>query len=290
MRERTFPHMGQYFYFKRANKEETQYYVTKIGENFIEGKQVNGIHTIQIYESCYEDVAINTYFNKGDYIKIISKDIRDFQECEYGHIIKGDSSNSYFNYCYDYDEQLFKVKMDNGNVFDLYNDRHNTNIILINEDFIKGMKEKTGGKDKMENKTENKNVKEILKKWVELNKKAMTQKKEEKIKKVYERDMVVIDLKAVLSQAREGFNAFEEKYPNFSSFTIIAPQVSEVITDDSKEEIEKIEVEHNKAFEELKDTANTVLAATSICETEESLRKILKTYGIIDSNGKIKII
>ena len=118
----------------------------------------------------------------------------------------------------------------------------------------------------------------------------MTQKKEEKIKKVYERDMVVIDLKAVLNQARESFNAFEEKYPNFSPFTIIAPQVSEVITDDSKEEIEKIEVEHNKAFEELKDTANTVLAATSICETEESLRKILKTYGIIDSNGKIKII
>lgn len=289
MRERTFPHMGQYFYFKRANKEETQYYVTKIGENFIEGKQVNGIHTVQIYESCYEDVAINTYFHKGDYIKIISKDIRDFQECEYGHIVKSDSLNDFFNY-YDLDEQLFKVKMDNGNEFDLYNNRDNTNIILINEDFIKGMKEKIGGKDKMENKTENKNVKEILKKWVELNKKAMTQKKDEKIKKVYERDMVVIDLKAVLNQARESFNAFEEKYPNFSPFTIIAPQVSEVITDDSKEEIEKIEVEHNKAFEELKDTANTVLAATSICETEESLRKILKTYGIIDSNGKIKII
>lgn len=289
MRERTFPHMGQYFYFKRANKEETQYYVTKIGENFIEGKQVNGIQQITIYKNCYEYVRINTDFHDGDYIKIINKDITNFQECKYGHIVKSDSLNSFFNY-YDYDEQLFKVKMDNGNVFDLYNDRHNTNIILINEDFIKGMKEKTGGKDKMENKTENKNVKEILKKWVELNKKAMTQKKDEKIKKVYERDMVVIDLKAVLNQARESFNAFEEKYPNFSPFTIIAPQVSEVITDDSKEEIEKIEVEHNKAFEELKDTANTVLAATSICETEESLRKILKTYGIIDSNGKIKII
>lgn len=289
MRERTFPHMGQYFYFKRANKEEIQYYVTKIGKDFIEGKQVNGIQQITIYKNCYEYVRINTDFHDGDYIKIINKDITNFQECKYGHIVKSDSLNSFFNY-YDYDEQLFKVKMDNGNVFDLYNDRHNTNIILINEDFIKGMKEKTGGKDKMENKNENKNVKEILKKWVELNKKAMTQKKDEKIKKVYERDMVVIDLKAVLSQAREGFNAFEEKYPNFSSFTIIAPQVSEVITDDSKEEIEKIEVEHNKAFEELKDTANTVLSATSICETEESLRKILKTYGIIDSNGKIKII
>ncbi len=289
MRERTFPHMGQYFYFTMASKEEIQYFVTKIGKDFIEGKQVNGIQQITIYKSCYEYVRINTDFHDGDYIKIINKDITNFQKCKYGHIVKSDSLNSFFNY-YDYDEQLFKVKMDNGNVFDLYNDRHNTNIILINEDFIKGMKEKTGGKDKMENKTENKNVKEILKKWVELNKKAMTQKKEEKIKKVYERDMVVIDLKAVLNQARESFNAFEEKYPNFSPFTIIAPQVSEVITDDSKEEIEKIEVEHNKAFEELKDTANTVLAATSICETEESLRKILKTYGIIDSNGKIKII
>lgn len=289
MRERTFPHMGQYFYFTMASKEEIQYFVTKIGKDFIEGKQVNGIKQITIYKSCYEYVRINTDFHDGDYIKIINKDITNFQECKYGHIVKSDSLNSFFNY-YDYDEQLFKVKMDNGNEFDLYNNRDNTNIILINEDFIKGIKEKTGGKDKMENKTENKNVKEILKKWVELNKKAMTQKKEEKIKKVYERDMVVIDLKAVLNQARESFNAFEEKYPNFSPFTIIAPQVSEVITDDSKEEIEKIEVEHNKAFEELKDTANTVLAATSICETEESLRKILKTYGIIDSNGKIKII
>lgn len=289
MRERTFPHMGQYFYFTMASKEEIQYFVTKIGKDFIEGKQVNGIKQITIYKSCYEYVRINTDFHDGDYIKIINKDITNFQECKYGHIVKSDSLNSFFNY-YDYDEQLFKVKMDNGNEFDLYNNRDNTNIILINEDFIKGIKEKTGGKDKMENKTENKNVKEILKKWVELNKKAMTQKKDEKIKKVYERDMVVIDLKAVLNQARESFNAFEEKYPNFSPFTIIAPQVSEVITDDSKEEIEKIEVEHNKAFEELKDTANTVLAATSICETEESLRKILKTYGIIDSNGKIKII
>lgn len=289
MRERTFPHMGQYFYFTMASKEEIQYFVTKIGKDFIEGKQVNGIQQITIYKNCYEYVRINTDFHDGDYIKIINRDITNFQECKYGHIVKSDSLNSFFNY-YDYDEQLFKVKMDNGNEFALYNNRDNTNIILINEDFIKGMKEKTGGKDKMENKTENKNVKEILKKWVELNKKAMTQKKDEKIKKVYERDMVVIDLKAVLNQARESFNAFEEKYPNFSSFTIIAPQVSEVMTDDSKEEIEKIEVEHNKAFEELKDTANTVLAATSICETEESLRKILKTYGIIDSNGKIKII
>ena len=289
MRERTFPHMGQYFYFTRVSKEEIQYFVTKIGKDFIEGKQVNGIQQITIYKNCYEYVRINTDFHDGDYIKIINEDITNFQECKYGHIVKSDSLNSFFNY-YDYDEQLFKVKMDNGNEFDLYNNRDNTNIILINEDFIKGMKEKTGGKDKMENKTENKNVKEILKKWGELNKKAMTQKKDEKIKKVYERDMVVIDLKAVLNQARESFNAFEEKYPNFSPFTIIAPQVSEVITDDSKEEIEKIEVEHNKAFEELKDTANTVLAATSICETEESLRKILKTYGIIDSNGKIKII
>ena len=289
MRERTFPHMGQYFYFTMASKEEIQYFVTKIGKDFIEGKQVNGIQQITIYKNCYEYVRINTDFHDGDYIKIINRDITNFQECKYGHIVKSDSLNSFFNY-YDYDEQLFKVKMDNGNEFDLYNNRDNTNIILINEDFIKGIKEKTGGKDKMENKTENKNVKEILKKWVELNKKAMTQKKDEKIKKVYERDMVVIDLKAVLNQARESFNTFEEKYPNFSPFTIIAPQVSEVITDDSKEEIEKIEVEHNKAFEELKDTANTVLAATSICETEESLRKILKTYGIIDSNGKIKII
>lgn len=289
MRERTFPHMGQYFYFTMASKEEIQYFVTKIGKDFIEGKQVNGIQQITIYKSCYEYVRINTDFHDGDYIKIINKDITNFQECKYGHIVKSDSLNSFFNY-YDYDEQLFKVKMDNGNVFDLYNDRHNTNIILINEDFIKGMKEKTGGKDKMENKTENKNVKEILKKWVELNKKAMTQKKEEKIKKVYERDMVVIDLKAVLNQAREGFNTFEEKYPNFSSFTIIAPQVSEVMTDDSRKEVEKIDEEYSKSIDELKDTANTVLAATSICETEESLRKILKTYGIIDSNGKIKII
>ena len=289
MRERTFPHMGQYFYFTRVSKEEIQYFVTKIGKDFIEGKQVNGIQQITIYKNCYEYVRINTDFHDGDYIKIINEDITNFQECKYGHIVKSDSLNSFFNY-YDYDEQLFKVKMDNGNEFDLYNNRDNTNIILINEDFIKGMKEKTRNKDKIEKKTKNKNVKEILKKWVELNKKAMTQKKDEKIKKVYERDMVVIDLKAVLNQARESFNAFEEKYPNFSPFTIIAPQVSEVITDDSKEEIEKIEVEHNKAFEELKDTANTVLAATSICETEESLRKILKTYGIIDSNGKIKII
>lgn len=289
MRERTFPHMGQYFYFTMVSKEEKQYFVTKIGKDFIEGKQVNGIQQITIYKNCYEYVRINTDFHDGDYIKIINKDITNFQECKYGHIVKSDSLNSFFNY-YDYDEQLFKVKMDNGNEFALYNDMHNTNIILINEDFIKGMKEKTGGKDKMENKTENKNVKEILKKWVELNKKAMTQKKEEKIKKVYERDMVVIDLKAVLNQAREGFNTFEEKYPNFSSFTIIAPQVSEVMTDDSRKEVEKIDEEYSKSIDELKDTANTVLAATSICETEESLRKILKTYGIIDSNGKIKII
>ena len=289
MRERTFPHMGQYFYFTMVSKEEKQYFVTKIGKDFIEGKQVNGIQQITIYKNCYEYVRINTDFHDGDYIKIINKDITNFQECKYGHIVKSDSLNSFFNY-YDYDEQLFKVKMDNGNEFALYNDMHNTNIILINEDFIKGMKEKTGGKDKMENKTENKNVKVILKKWVELNKKAMTQKKEEKIKKVYERDMVVIDLKAVLNQAREGFNTFEEKYPNFSSFTIIAPQVSEVMTDDSRKEVEKIDEEYSKSIDELKDTANTVLAATSICETEESLRKILKTYGIIDSNGKIKII
>lgn len=134
------------------------------------------------------------------------------------------------------------------------------------------------------------NCKELLSMWIKLNEDNNNAKRKEEIEKIYEKDEVAIDLKDRLQKIDDILSEFQAIYPDLNShFTLSGTDEKDVITDDSKEEIRKINEKYDIINKEFKKTANEVVAATSICESEESLRNVLKSYGIIDKNGKIKI-
>lgn len=144
-----------------------------------------------------------------------------------------------------------------------------------------------------ENKMEynsNENVKKLLAMWLKINKDNLFKKKKEEIEKIYDKDETVIDLNERIESINEIIENFKNDYPELNcNFSVITPKNEDVLTDYSKKEIENIIKKYSELIIELENIIYEVLAATLICETEDSLRSILKAYGIIDKNGKIKI-
>lgn len=144
-----------------------------------------------------------------------------------------------------------------------------------------------------ENKMEynnNENVKKLLAMWLKINKDNLFKKKKEEIEKIYDKDETVIDLNERIESINEIIENFKNDYPELNcNFSVITPKNEDVLTDYSKKEIENIIKKYSELIIELENIIREVLAATLICETEDSLRNILKAYGIIDKNGKIKI-
>ena len=136
----------------------------------------------------------------------------------------------------------------------------------------------------------NENVKKLLAMWLKINKDNLFKKKKEEIEKIYDKDETVIDLNERIESINEIIENFKNDYPELNcNFSVITPKNEDVLTDYSKKEIENIIKKYSELIIELENIIYEVLAATLICETEDSLRSILKAYGIIDKNGKIKI-
>lgn len=137
----------------------------------------------------------------------------------------------------------------------------------------------------------NKKVERILAMWIKLNIENNNMKMKNEIEKIYNRDEIALDLDDRLQKVDDIFGEFQAIYPELNvDFKVETPSKENILTDDSKKEVEKIKEKYEKLAKELRDTANEVTISTLICESEQSLRNVLKAYGIIDKNGKIKII
>ena len=132
--------------------------------------------------------------------------------------------------------------------------------------------------------------KELLKKWLELNNEKIKEETAKKRKELIETDEIVTEGNKIIDTIQSLTNNLKEKYnkPN-AEFQLVFTNKENLISEETQEKINSLEKESSEQLKLNTRIANEVSSATSICENEESLRKVLKTYEIIDKNGKINV-
>lgn len=132
--------------------------------------------------------------------------------------------------------------------------------------------------------------KELLKKWLELNNEKIKEETAKKRKELIETDEIVTEGNKIIDTIQSLTNNLKEKYnkPN-AEFQLVFTNKENLISEETQEAINSLEKESSEQLKLNTRIANEVSSATSICENEESLRKVLKTYEIIDKNGKINV-
>jgi hypothetical protein len=130
----------------------------------------------------------------------------------------------------------------------------------------------------------------LLKKWKELNIQKIAKKHDDEKEELIKNDKVVNELNELIDNVKESFCDIKEQY-NINNdklkMELIFPNKEILILEETRKLIDTLEIETKEQLRNIERIEKEVIAATSICETEETLRKILKAYKIIDKDGKI---
>lgn len=144
--------------------------------------------------------------------------------------------------------------------------------------------------EKMEVNKMQEKAKEIIKTWLTKSNEKLSKKLEEEKEKLINEDVVVQEYDNIVDTIKGLLEEFTETYPETNpEFGFTTKNRNTFITDDTKAEMKEIENTIEEQKEENRRIANEAVIAIGICTTEESLRKILKNYNIIDKDGKLKI-
>lgn len=128
----------------------------------------------------------------------------------------------------------------------------------------------------------------LLEEWENKNLKEMTKNFNEEIDNIKKKDVALLEVETVKEKFINMLDKIIEKYNLEIDFNIQIP-LEKYITTKSKEAIEELRKEYTNKKQDILNIRREVEAAISICENEESLRKVLIAYNIIDKNGKIKV-
>ena len=131
----------------------------------------------------------------------------------------------------------------------------------------------------------------LLKKWAELKKEAIKQTYKEDSEKILSEDKVVQSFEATYDDLKAIVEEFYEIWTEAprDTFAITTASKKRIATKETSEKLAKLETAYYNDISILDETVSEIYAAVAICETEESLRKILKAYNVIDKYGKISV-
>lgn len=131
----------------------------------------------------------------------------------------------------------------------------------------------------------------LLKKWAELKKEAIKQTYKEESEKILSEDKVVQSFEATYDDLKAIVEEFYEIWTEVprDTFTIARVSKKRIATKETSEKLAKLETAYYNDISILDETISEIYAAVAICQTEESLRKILKAYNVIDKYGKISV-
>lgn len=130
----------------------------------------------------------------------------------------------------------------------------------------------------------------ILNKWSDMQEKQIKKSYEEQRKNAIESDPVLKEYREIGNYVQATVEQFGEKYmlPK-ETIEIILTDETKIINENTLEKLNKLNDSSAAELKELNDKISEIKAAISICETEESLRKVLKAYKVIDKEGKISV-
>ena len=129
----------------------------------------------------------------------------------------------------------------------------------------------------------------ILEKWLDLNIAKLEVDSRLAIEKEYDNDKVIQEYDATLVVINHIFGEFCDKFELQDKTIPMMLDRKCLATDETKNGIVILKEEKEKQIRLLKSEVEEIKAAASICTSEESLRKLLKNYDVIDKCGKIKL-
>lgn len=147
---------------------------------------------------------------------------------------------------------------------------------------INGLKEKEGVKEMNYNK--------IIDLYVSKSKENIKAKFEKEKEEIINKDEIVIDIKNTEELCNKALKELSEKYELIAESTLKIPSIYETYyTKETKEKLANLDVKYSKDMLELSNLVTELRAKLELYEKSDDVIDDLRTYGILNKQGKLDI-